>query len=152
MGNKTIYLDNCAYNRPFDDQTNLRISLETQAKLHIQSLIKNGKIDLIYSYICFYENYINPFENKKLPISEFSKNAKCCMVENHDILVTANKIMMDNKIKPLDALHLSCAINAKVDYFITVDDSILKYKINEILVFDPIEFIKYWEKKGGAND
>ena len=23
MGNKTIYLDNCSYNRPFDDQTKL---------------------------------------------------------------------------------------------------------------------------------
>jgi hypothetical protein len=43
MGNKTIYLDNCAYNRPFDDQSQLRISLETQAKLYIQSLIKDNK-------------------------------------------------------------------------------------------------------------
>jgi predicted nucleic acid-binding protein len=53
------------------------------------------------------------------------------------------------KIKPLDALHLSCSINAKVDYFITVDDDILKYKTNEILILDPIGFIKYWENPGG---
>jgi hypothetical protein len=76
MENKSIYLDTCSYNRPFDDQTQLRISLETQAKLYIQSLIKNNKLDLIYSYVCFYENYTNPFENKKLSIYEFSKNAK----------------------------------------------------------------------------
>jgi predicted nucleic acid-binding protein len=151
MGNKTIYLDNCTYNRPFDDQTYLRISLETQAKLYIQSLIKNGKIDLIYSYIGFYENYINPFENKKLTILEFFKNAKYCIIENQNILLTANKMMMD-KIKALDALHLSCAINAKVDYFVTVDDGILKYNTNEILIFDPIEFIKYWEKQEGQYD
>lgn len=31
-----IYLDNCCYNRPYDDQSQLRISLETQAKLYIQ--------------------------------------------------------------------------------------------------------------------
>jgi len=148
MGNRTIYLDNCTYNRPFDDQTQLRISLEAQAKLYIQSLIKNGKIDLIYSYVCFYENNINPFENKKLSILEFSKNAKYYIVENHGILLTANKIIQ-NKIKTLDALHLSCAINAKADYFITVDDAILKYKTNEISIFDPIEFIKYWDKNGG---
>lgn len=29
-----VYLDNCCYNRPYDDQTQLRISLESQAKLH----------------------------------------------------------------------------------------------------------------------
>ncbi|MDR1748114.1 MAG: hypothetical protein LBR47_03555 [Spirochaetaceae bacterium] len=35
-----------------------------------------------------------------------------------------------NGIKSLDALHLSCAINAKADYFITVDDGILWRKEN----------------------
>jgi predicted nucleic acid-binding protein len=120
MGNKTIYLDNCTYNRPFDDQSQLRISLETQAKLYIQSLIKEKKIDLVYSYVCFYENYINPFENKKLSISDFSKHAKYSVEESHDILIKANE-MIQKKMRPLDALHLSCAINAKTDYFITVE-------------------------------
>ena len=151
MENKTIYMDNCAYNRPFDDQTQLRISLETQAKLYIQSLVENGKLDLVYSYVCFSENYLNPFENKKLSIFEFSKNAKCCVIETHNILLTANKILESN-IKPLDALHLSCAINANVDYFITVDDDILKYNTNEILIFDPIDFIKHWGKLEEQND
>ena len=30
-----IYLDNYCYNRPYDDQTQLRISLESPAYLHI---------------------------------------------------------------------------------------------------------------------
>jgi hypothetical protein len=30
-----IYLDNCAYNRPFDDQSQIRISLEAQASAAI---------------------------------------------------------------------------------------------------------------------
>ena len=125
MGLITIYLDNCAYNRPFDDQTQLKISLETQAKLYIQTMIKNKELDLVYSYVCFYENYINPFGNKKLSILEFSKNAKFFITENNDILLKANEITKTG-IKTLDALHLSCAINAKADYFITVDDAILK--------------------------
>jgi hypothetical protein len=28
-----IYLDNCCFNRPFDDQSHLRIRLEAEAKL-----------------------------------------------------------------------------------------------------------------------
>lgn len=40
-----IYLDNCCFNRPYDDQTQIRISLETQAKLYVQDLVKNKKLD-----------------------------------------------------------------------------------------------------------
>ena len=151
MGKKTVYLDNCSYNRPFDDQRQLRISLETQAKLYIQSLVRNEKLDLIYSYVCFYENYINPFENKKLAISEFFKNAKYCVIESHNVIQKASEIIK-NGLQPLDALHLSCAISAKVDYFITVDDDILKYSTDELQIFDPVMFIKHWESMGGKDD
>lgn len=51
-----IYLDNCCYNRPFDDQSQIRIHLETQAKLYIQSKIREGTYDLVWSYILDYEN------------------------------------------------------------------------------------------------
>lgn len=51
-----IYLDNCCYNRPFDDQSQLKIHLETQAKLYIQAKIKEGVYDLVWSYILDYEN------------------------------------------------------------------------------------------------
>ncbi len=60
-----IYLDNCCYNRPYDDQTQIRISLETQAKLYIQDLVKNKKLDLVTSYILWYENSENPFIMRK---------------------------------------------------------------------------------------
>jgi hypothetical protein len=39
-----IYLDNCCFNRPFDNQTQLKIHLETEAKLFIQQEIINGHI------------------------------------------------------------------------------------------------------------
>ena len=32
-----VYRDNCCYNRPFDPQEQLRIRLETEAKLEVQS-------------------------------------------------------------------------------------------------------------------
>jgi hypothetical protein len=41
-----VYLDNCCYNRPFDDQSNLLVMLEAEAKLFIQKEIKDGRIDL----------------------------------------------------------------------------------------------------------
>ena len=39
-----IYLDNCCFNRPFDDQSQIRIKLEAEAKLKIQSDIQDGKM------------------------------------------------------------------------------------------------------------
>ena len=51
-----IYLDNCCFNRPYDDQAQIRISLETHAKLYIQELVKNKKLDLVTSYVLWYEN------------------------------------------------------------------------------------------------
>jgi hypothetical protein len=38
-----VYLDNCCFNRPYDDQTQLRIELETKAKLYIQQQIIEKK-------------------------------------------------------------------------------------------------------------
>jgi hypothetical protein len=37
-----VYLDNCCYNRPFDNQNQRSVQLETQAKLWIQDLIKDA--------------------------------------------------------------------------------------------------------------
>lgn len=31
-----IYLDICCFNRPFDDQSDLIVRLQTEAKLHVQ--------------------------------------------------------------------------------------------------------------------
>ena len=41
-----IYLDNCCFNRPFDDQQKLRIRLEAEAKLRIQEAVRSGDLDL----------------------------------------------------------------------------------------------------------
>lgn len=59
-----IYLDNCIFNRPFDNQKDIRIKIETEAKLYIQEQIKNEKIILIWSYILDFENEQNPFDER----------------------------------------------------------------------------------------
>ncbi len=37
--NYRLYLDNCCFNRPYDDQTHLLVQLETEAKLFVQHAI-----------------------------------------------------------------------------------------------------------------
>jgi hypothetical protein len=70
-----IYLDNCCLNRPYDDQTQIRISLETDAKLFIQSLIVERRISFVWSFILFYENSLNPYEARRDAILNFSRYA-----------------------------------------------------------------------------
>lgn len=48
------------------------------------------------------------------------------------------------RVKKLDSLYVACAIVAKVDYFLTTDDFILKKAMlaNKIKITDPIGFIR----------
>ena len=71
-----IYLDNCCYNRPFDDQSQIRIALESQAKLYVQRLVVERKIELVVSYISRFENVANPHITRRNAISAFFRNAK----------------------------------------------------------------------------
>ena len=67
MDNLLIYLDNCCFNRPFDDQSSFSIFLETQAKLMIQSLVKDNTLSLIWSFILDFEKRLS---NRERAISK----------------------------------------------------------------------------------
>ena len=47
-----------------------------------------------------------------------------------------------------DALHIACAIEANVDFFVTVDKGILKKRnsIDRLRIVSPIEFMELMEK------
>ena len=138
-----VYLDNCCFNRPFDDQGQLRIRLEAEAKLMIQEEVRNGGIQLVWSYILDYENDKNPFRERRIQIRAWRTYAQEDVVESEDLLAIAQKIQKLG-LKKMDALHIANAIVAKADYFLTTDDGILKKSelISEIQITDPIGFIK----------
>ncbi|MEW6713437.1 MAG: PIN domain protein [Candidatus Riflebacteria bacterium] len=138
-----IYLDNCCFNRPFDDQAQIRIMLEAEAKLKIQDDILQKKFELAWSYILDAENMANPFEERRNAIADWREQAIVKVTGNDTIVnkaIKLSKIGLRNK----DALHISCAIFAECSYFLTTDDKILNRneKIEEIIVTDPIAFIK----------
>jgi hypothetical protein len=138
-----IYLDNCCFNRPFDDQSQIRIKLDAEAKLKIQEEIRFGNIKLVWSYILDYENSKNPFRERKEQIRGWKKYAELDIHEDAELTEFAHTL--DKKgFHKLDSLHLACAIFMKCDYFLTTDDSILKRAalLNEIHIDDPIGFIK----------
>ncbi len=142
-----IYLDNCCLNRPYDDQSSQRISLETQALLYIQGLIRNGDVRLVMSYMSVYENSQNPHLNRKMEIENFLRNNAQEYVsasEKDVIRLEADKIMATG-IKAKDALHAACAIYAKCDYLITTDDRFVVLKHDKLELINPVVFVYKWE-------
>ena len=138
------YLDNCCFNRPYDDQTQLRIYLETQAKLHIQSLVYERKIELVWSFILTFENSRNIFNAKKIAISQWENISSSFVEKSEEIRLIAKEIMTTG-IKAADAAHVTCIISGNCDYFITVDKRLLKYHDKRIIICNPIEFISHVE-------
>lgn len=142
-----IYLDNCCYNRPYDDQSKMRIYLETQAKLHIQDMIRQEKIELVTSYILDFENSNNRSMQKKLAIQKFMNEYAVLYVSNKnekDITKIAEAIMKTG-IKEKDAYHVACAVMAECNYFVTTDDRLLKYQSEKIKLVTPGELIRRME-------
>lgn len=143
-----LYLDNCCFNRPYDDQSQLVIKLETEAKIAIQEKIKKGQYLLHWSYILDFENTNNPFIERKTEIEKWKELASSDIAETDTILTRMNKLCTSG-IKSLDALHISCSIEQNCKYFLTVDKGILKKadNIREIRVLSPIEFIIEMEER-----
>ncbi len=138
-----IYLDNCCFNRPFDDQSQLRIRLESEAKLQIQENIRSDEYRLVWSYILDYENSRNPFRERAEQIAKWRSYSYCDIIEDNQVIKVASEFHRHG-IKKLDALHIACAVKAKADYFLTTDDGILikASVVKEIKITDPIGFIK----------
>jgi len=143
-----VYLDNCCFNRPFDDQNFLKIRLETEAKLFVQSLIRAGQVSLVWSYVLDYENSANPCDERRLEIQRWKDLSAFQIEETPDVL----EGMRDGIAKglgPLDALHVACAYEMDCDTFLTVDKGILKKAkcFSGIRIISPVNFIMEWESE-----
>lgn len=123
--NEKVYLDTSVYNRPFDEQKQARIWLETLAFSVILQLIENRKIALITSSVLAYETSRNPFQQRREWANRVAKMAAVYQLADETIRQRANDLAANN-IKPLDALHIAFAETAAADYFVTCDDRLIR--------------------------
>jgi len=102
-----------------DDRNQIRISLEAEAILGVLAFCESGKIKLILSDALLFEvQKIPKLTRKEYALGVLSKTKEFIQL-NPEI---EDRAMHFNKrgIKPLDALHLACAENAKVDFCVLV--------------------------------
>ncbi|MBK1707036.1 PIN domain-containing protein [Halochromatium glycolicum] len=119
-----VYLDNCCFNRPFDDQSNHRIHLESEAVKAILSQCDCGDWDLVVSDISLYEIANTPEPERRQKLQSFIKLAVKKAALTQDIRQRARMFEMAG-IKAFDALHLASAEDY-ADIFLTVDNKLYK--------------------------
>jgi predicted nucleic acid-binding protein len=142
---KRLYLDASVLNRPFDDQAQARIRLETEAFLAILEKIEAGRFELVGSAVLDYENKANPFSERRMRIDTYLRLQTTHVKVDAGINERAEALERMG-FTGIDALHLACA-EAGADVFLTVDSGILKRAPkrgagNPLIVLNPVDYVQ----------
>jgi predicted nucleic acid-binding protein len=123
-----IYLDVCCLNRPFDDQTQERIRLETEAIGVILTRCQSGEWGLVTS---------KAIDDELNRISDNEKRYRTTLWVSCAIIKVALTEKIKSRAKELsalgfknfDALHIACAEVANADILLTTDDRMLRLAV-----------------------
>ncbi len=139
-----IYLDVCCLNRPFDDQTNSIIHLESEAIIIIVSLCEKGDLELVSSEIVDYEIDNIPDKTRKNQLKLINSISRIKTILDKEIITKAN-YLESSGIKAFDALHIASA-EKSADIFLTVDNKLLKkakmIKDLKIEINNPVSWVE----------
>jgi len=120
-----IYLDVCCLNRPFDDQAQDRVRLESEAVLSILNHSQVEDWHLLNSEVIDIEISKIPDDDKRQKVTILSTMLQIYIAIEEDIERRA--IELENlTFKPFDALHIACAEKGKADILLTTDDALLR--------------------------
>ncbi|MCZ7383403.1 MAG: PIN domain-containing protein [Candidatus Methanoperedens sp.] len=120
-----VYLDLCVYNRPFDDQGQPRILVETVEFMFLLEKAINKEMAIINSFVLEYENSKSPLIHRRDKIEDLLKIASDYVRYSERLENRAEEIEKRG-FMAIDALHIACAEAAKSDFFITCDDLLLQ--------------------------
>ena len=136
-----VYLDTSVYNRPFDDQTQPKIHLETQAVIVILQMVENKLIELVSSSVLEYENSRNPDKLSRAAMNRYLQMAKVKQLVDESIKQRGLQLERQG-IKAVDALHVACAEALNSDYFLTCDKRLINRCTSLTLkTLNPVDFI-----------
>ncbi|MEM6868260.1 MAG: PIN domain-containing protein [Cyanobacteria bacterium P01_C01_bin.121] len=143
-----VYLDTSIYCRPFDDQTQPKIFLETQAIAIILQMVAMKSIELVNSSVLEYENSRNPDPVKQAAMNRYLQTSAYKQLVDEAIRQRA-KELEHNGVKAMDALHVACAEASGSDYLITCDKRLInRCSSLSLQVVNPIDFVLETETNG----
>ena len=139
---KKIYLDICTFCRPFDDQRQIRIRMETDAYFLIIRAIEQNLYRPVISPVHFAEIEAIKKLPEKLEMRGLLRRLKTKLSFNEEQVRDRTEELISLNFGIADAAHVAFAETAS-DGFITCDDTLLrkciKHKI-AVPVFNPVEF------------
>ncbi len=141
-----IYLDVCCLNRPFDDQRQDRIRLESEAVLLILSHLEAHDWEWVSSDVVDWEIAQTPDVERRTKVLFLAVSA------HHAIALSQAEVDRAQQLETLgfhsfDALHLACAERGNVDVFLTADDQLLRLALRlanqlHVRVTDPVTWFQ----------
>jgi predicted nucleic acid-binding protein len=128
-----VYLDLCALKRPFDDQSQGRIWIETQAVVRILRAIDRNAVRGCNSAVLEDENVRNTNAGRREKVARLLlRFGRAEEVRSYGL-------------KDVDALHVAFAEAMGAEYFISCDDAILGFANDErvrVRIIDPVSFVE----------
>ncbi|MBC5793683.1 MAG: PIN domain-containing protein [Sphaerospermopsis kisseleviana] len=129
-----IYLDVCCLNRPFDDQSQPRIYLESQSVITIINQCQSGNWKLINSTALIAELNQTPDLERLKNVKKMLSIAKIKVINSH-FIETRSTELQQLGFSSYDATHIASAERSNADVFLTTDDRLIKKaKTNSQLV------------------
>ena len=141
-----IYLDNSALNRPFDDQSQERIRLETESVLLLLSHLERREWTWLGSQALEIEI------DRTADIEQLARLRRVLKFVSAVIEIGEKELARATQLQQwgfmgFDAVHLACAESGKADVFLTTDDRLLKRakrleKRLQVKVENPLDWMK----------
>lgn len=150
--NYLIYLDVCCLNRPFDDQKQDRVRLETEAIIIILTKCTTENWQLVTSNAI--ETEIAQISNREKlkQIIEILSIAATRIVVNETIV---NRTLSLNQLgfSAYDAAHIASAEEANADILLTTDDRLLKRSLRytdllKVQLANPLDWMTNLTQEG----
>ena len=139
-----LYLDNCCYNRPFDDLEQEKINLEANAIENIFRKHINKEVEIYKSMAIDFEISKIKSNNKRRQVEDLYDAMELIEIGYSEEIKQRAIELRQYNIKNMDSLHLAFAESKDIDYLITTDRLLInasKRANLEIKVINPIEFI-----------
>ena len=140
-----VYLDACCLNRPFDDQSQPRVRLETEAILLVLEKFHQSEWQWVASDALLFEVSQNPDAENRQRARSLLSGAHEQIAINDDVLSRAEQFEQAG-LDAYDALHLALAELSVADVLLTTDDRFIKLVQRENLttlrVANPVRWLE----------
>jgi len=140
-----VYFDLCCLKRPFDDLSQERIRLESEAVLALLSHA-GGKVELVHAPAQDLENRQNPLAWRAARVRKLIESTPISPIAEQELIARTAQLQLLG-FRAFDAFHVASAEAARAEVLSTCDDQLLavaKRNVKSLLVrvVDPLSLVR----------